>query len=832
MKSSRILMGSAVLVLLLHGVLVVWLEAQVPRALASNLAQIVAAGLAVTACILAGRRSGFFEKNVWYLTASAFFLWILAQIDWTYADYVQYAQAYHPTDFIFFFAFTPLAMALLLEPREDHHRLDWQRTMDLIQIGLVVFAAYLYFFYLPAKIEDPEAAFVRRVTVLFNTRNGVLLGCAALRAAFSSVPGARAVFRRLTAILIIYTAATPLANFARLQRHLLSGHLVDVAWSLPFVAATIIVATWQPGTYTSRERRRFYHARRFVGDYLVPTAVPLAVLLMSISIAQQHRNLAALLFSASFIAYGLRFAITQYREQQASEGLREAEERFRLLFAANPHAMWVVDMDTLRFIEVNAAACTRYGYAREQFLAMRVTDIRPVEEVPRLLDALTNHGSVREMGVFRHRLKNGEVIHVEISAEPLQMDGHNAMLVLAQDVSEKQKLEEQLRQSQKMEAVGTLAGGIAHDFNNLLTVIKGYSCLLADHVAGDEQLAREAHEIEHAADKAAALTQQLLAFSRRQVLQPRILSLNEVVASTDRMLRRLIGEHIELITTLTADAGTVKVDPTQLEQVIVNLVVNARDAMPNGGKLVLATRNVEVDDDYARARLGFRPGSYVMLEVADTGDGMDAETQRHIFEPFFTTKEVGRGTGLGLSTVYGIVKQSGGYITVESAPGQGATFRIYMPRVQPPAALLEPGKEPPPRGAGSETLLLVEDEELVRQLSRRILESNGYKVLEAENAEVAIKLFEERASDVRMVVTDVVMPGMSGPEMVQRLRRLVPDVRVLFISGYADKIAREGSLEVGAAFLEKPFSPASLTRAVRDVLEGKRADTWSAADAP
>jgi CheY-like chemotaxis protein len=371
-----------------------------------------------------------------------------------------------------------------------------------------------------------------------------------------------------------------------------------------------------------------------------------------------------------------------------------------------------------------------------------------------------------------------------------------------------------------MEAVGTLAGGIAHDFNNLLTVIKGYSCLVLDRVKDDEQLAREVGQIEKAAEKAAALTRQLLAFSRRQVLQPRNINVSNIVASVDNMLRRVIGENIEFVNRFAPDLGTVKADPSQIEQVILNLAVNARDAMPNGGKLTFTTANAVLDDAFAREHLGARPGHYVLLEVADTGSGMDDETRRHIFEPFFTTKEVGRGTGLGLSTVYGIVKQSDGYIAVESAPGKGAAFRIYLPRVDQAVSDLD-AAESGTRRVGFETILLVEDEEVVRQLANRILVTSGYKVLLASRGEEAEQICIEYDGVIHLLITDMVMPGLGGRDLVQRVAAKRPGMKVLYISGYTEQSLAEADIRSGVAFLEKPFSPAALQRRVREVLEGR-----------
>jgi signal transduction histidine kinase/ActR/RegA family two-component response regulator len=381
--------------------------------------------------------------------------------------------------------------------------------------------------------------------------------------------------------------------------------------------------------------------------------------------------------------------------------------------------------------------------------------------------------------------------------------------------------EEQLQQSQKLEAVGRLAGGISHDFNNLLTAIMGYSDLTLNRLSEKDPLKRNLIEIKKAGERAAALTRQLLAFSRKQVLQPKVLDLNIVVSDLEKMLRRMIGEDIELTTSLQPQLGNVKADPGQMEQVIMNLVVNARDAMPAGGKVTIETANVYLDESYARQHLAVASGPYIMLAVSDTGTGMDAETQTHMFEPFFTTKEAGKGTGLGLSMVYGIVKQSGGNIWIYSEMGRGTTFKIYFPRVAASAEKYTHSAAALDIPTGSETILLVEDADMVRDLAREVLEEiSGYRVLEAANADAAFMICEKHQGHIDLLLTDVVMPGGSGSEVSAKVRALKPDIRVLYMSGYTDDaIVRHGVLEAGLNFIQKPFTPNALALKVREVLD-------------
>jgi PAS domain S-box-containing protein len=520
-----------------------------------------------------------------------------------------------------------------------------------------------------------------------------------------------------------------------------------------------------------------------------------------------------------FVSTQVAMAIERKRTEQQ---LHESERKYRLLFETNPEPMFVYDFETLRILAVNGAAVARYGHTEQEFLELTIRDIRPPEEQARLDDELARRpddGAVRA-GV-RHWTKQGKRFDVDLVARPLDFAGRRARLVLARDVSAQRQLEEQLRQSQKMEAVGQLAGGIAHDFNNLLTAILGSTQLLLHNTPPGDPRREDAEEIRHAGLRAAELTRQLLAFSRRQVLAPKVLDVNAVVANMDRMLRRLLGEDVELATSLDPAAGAVNADPGQLEQVLLNLAVNARDAMPGGGRLSIGTTRVTLDEEHVERRHRMPAGDYACLAVADTGVGMDETTQAHLFEPFFTTKEVGKGTGLGLATVYGIVKQSGGYIWVYSEAGHGTTVKIYLPRVPGVADAPAPASEPQPVRGGDETVLLVEDAAPVRTLARRSLEARGYRVLDAADGPSALQLSTRHRGGIDILVTDVVMPGMSGRELAERLAPERPSMKVLYTSGYTDDaMVRQGVLNAGVAFLQKPFVPDTLARKVREVLDG------------
>jgi len=400
-------------------------------------------------------------------------------------------------------------------------------------------------------------------------------------------------------------------------------------------------------------------------------------------------------------------------------------------------------------------------------------------------------------------------------------DGRDVRLELAFDITEQKRLEEQLQAIQRMEAVGQLAGGVAHDFNNLLSVILSYAHFVLEGLREEDPLYRDVLEIRKAGERAASLTRQLLAFSRKQVLEPQVLDLNQTVAGVEHMLRRLVGEDIEILPVLAPDLGRVKADPRQLEQVIMNLVANARDAMPTGGKLTIETANAELDAEYAREHVVVTPGSYVLLAITDTGMGMDEATRRRLFEPFFTTKELGKGTGLGLSTTYGIVKQSDGFIWAYSEPGRGSTFKVYLPRLledAEPTAASRRDEEPM---AGTETILLVEDEEAVREVAARMLRAAGYEVLTAASGEEALVICAQHKGEIHLLLTDVVMPRISGPQLAGRIQRLRRNVRVLYMSGYMDHaMVRQGGLDPGTNYIGKPFGGNDLRRKVRHALGG------------
>ena len=505
--------------------------------------------------------------------------------------------------------------------------------------------------------------------------------------------------------------------------------------------------------------------------------------------------------------------------KRSEEKVRESEARLRVLVEQLPAVLWTVDRG-LRFTSALGAGFARLKIKPDELVGMSLLDYFETVDQTFLPIAAHRRAVAGEPMTFHVEWKSGSyACHVE----PLRdSDGQvSGAICMSLDITDRKQLEEQLRQAQKMEAVGRLAGGIAHDFNNLLMVIQGYSDLLVERLPDDDPLRRNAEQIQMASQRASSLTRQLLAFSRKQMLAPKILNVQSVVAEMEKILRRLIGEDVQLETSSAPDLGLIKADRSQIEQVILNLAVNARDAMPQGGRLTIETANVELDASYSHPPAVLSPGRYVMLAVTDNGCGMDAETQAHVFEPFFTTKEKGKGTGLGLATVYGVVKQSGGYVWVYSEPGRGTSFKIYLPRIEETAvpAGRDGKSETQIPERGSETILLVEDEKGVRELAREYLASSGYTVIEAEDGHTALELAAMHVGPIHLLLTDVVMPGISGRELAERVSQIRPGIKIIYMSGYTDQaVVHHGILRNDAVLLQKPFTLMTLAGKLREML--------------
>jgi two-component system cell cycle sensor histidine kinase/response regulator CckA len=572
------------------------------------------------------------------------------------------------------------------------------------------------------------------------------------------------------------------------------------------MAATLVMALCETFGY---RLPRYLPARSLAGWVFLWFAVAITV----VPVNQMLRTLAASLELSRRKIEDLR---------RTEEALREGEEKYRELFEIMSDAVFLIDNQEGWLLEANATAVNLYGYHRQALLGMKNTDL---SAEPGETRSATVTGRTF-VPVRWHRKIDGTVFPVEITARHFTRNGRPVHIAVIRDITarlkaeeERSRLEEQLRQSQRLESVGRLAGGVAHDFNNLLTVINGYADMTLGELAAEDPIRPVLEEIRNAGQRAASLTQQLLAFSRKQMIEPRPMDLNAVVAESEKMLKRLVGEDIEFSTSLSPLPCPVMVDSGQIHQILMNLAVNARDAMPAGGSLRVETAHLDLGEEQARGCPDAAPGRYVRLAVADSGTGMDEDTLRRIFEPFFTTKRQGAGTGLGLSVVYGIVRQSGGWIQVNSRPGSGTTFEIYLPRLDA-ASLDEVAHDAPATGLrGTESVLVVEDQEEVRRLAVEVLRRYGYSVLEAAHGPEALGLAERHTGTIDLMLTDVIMPGMTGRELAARLTPIRPEAKVLYMSGYSrDVIGREGVLENGMPYLAKPFTPEELARKVRELL--------------
>ncbi len=520
------------------------------------------------------------------------------------------------------------------------------------------------------------------------------------------------------------------------------------------------------------------------------------------------------------------FVISAIRDiterKQAAAALLKSEEQYRLLFDANPSPMWVFDLETFRFLAVNRAAVANYGYSKQEFLEMTIADVRPPSDLGQLAAAFAENDKGK-MASWKHTRKDGAIVDVEITSLLITFEGRAARLVAVQDVTERKNMEAQLRQVQKMEAVGQLASGVAHDFNNLLGIIMGCTELALLRLDEGSPIAQKLFDVRSAAQRAAGLTRQLLLFSRQEISEPRDLDLNSTVTISERFLRRLIHENVEIVCHLSKDRLIVTIDPGNLEQVLMNLVVNARDAMPRGGRIQIETGLADLRS--ASLDPGFQPqeGLYALLTVTDTGHGMDAATKARVFEPFFTTKEQGKGTGLGLASVHGIIKQAGGHVTVLSEVGRGTIFKIFLPlstsqTVQPAQS------EKDVAAGGNETILLVEDERALRSTIRDFLEESGYQVLEGGNGLEALEIAAQHPGAIELLLTDVIMPGMSGTELLGRLLVEYPNLQVVLMTGYTDDVlVRQGMTR--SSVIQKPFTGHALLRKIQAALSARKVDS-------
>lgn len=683
------------------------------RSWASNILQVACCFTAAAFCILASRRGGGLDRTFWGLFAFSFLAYGASNIIWTY--YENWAKTPVPaspvSQFLYICYDAPIVMALFLREGEDPSGLDWQRSLDFVQMLMVAFLVYYDFLYLRALRAGPHSLEVMEQGMT-NVLNFVLVVAFVARSYWSRTALVRSLCRRMSVYLLVYALAAGVGDYALTFINANSGSWSSLAWTVPFIVAATLAGGYEPPEQPAADSPATGWSKRNLLLRNVGLAImPLTVWALALRAGSHDRIVVYGTVVISLACYGAHLTISQYRQQESVVALQASEERYRQLF-------------------------------------------------------------------------------------------------------------QQLLQAEKMQAIGRLAGGVAHDFNNVLTIIMGYAQQMID-APNPEAVLHSATQILTASNRAASLTRQLLAFGRKQMLQPSIINLNAVILDVDKMLRRLISENVQIVTRPEANLGSIKADLGQMEQVLLNLVINARDAMPSGGTITIETGNMKLDETYASQHAGVHPGSYVMLAISDTGVGMDEHTKSHIFEPFFTTKEMGKGSGLGLATVYGVVQQSGGHVWVYSEPGRGSTFKVYLPRVEGEGAGRAASGEERPTIRGNETILVAEDDRQVRDLSVAVLKACGYLVLGVENAHDAEQVCGQHNGEIHLLLTDVVMREMSGPELALRVQKIRPKTKVLFMSGYTDSaIVHQGVLDRGIAFLPKPFTPAALSVKVREVLDG------------
>ena len=800
--------------------------------LAVDVFELAVAALTSVACYLTSRRSLRFAKSFWFVLGTAFALWSAGQVLEIYLDLTVRSWPIVQT-LLYFISITTIFMAVFGTSVETGKKtVHWAWVLDAIQILVLIIFLYLLLVYVPTLLVGSERIAPLRLTLLHWRNIALLLGLV-VRAVWNRNPSDRRLFLPLAVAIGLYTIASFFANHADLVDKYNASAWWSFAWSFPFALIGVHAALWMDTADVHPERATGGMTSVLL-VYLPSLSIPVLLMSMYGQIVKEQVLLGLSALMISIVCFSLRLGLLHVQQQRTLDALGSSEERYRTLFESNVSAVFRSTPEG-SILECNQRFCDMFGYSREELISQPSWFLYPGGKEER--DGIVADRVRRGVpGIFesRYRRKDGTLLWVLTSAT---MGRNNDGTVFFEgtmiDVTERRRLEEQLFQAQRMEAVGRLAGGIAHDFNNVLTVITGYSALLLARTHPSDPVYEDAQEIRSASERAASLTRQLLAFSRQQVLQPQVLCLNHVLEGIAKMVGRLIGEDIELSLRCASNLQSVKADPGQIEQIVLNLVVNARDAMPDGGKLTIETANVDLDSDYLDTHPYATRGPNVMLAVSDTGIGIDESLRPRIFEPFFTTKEHGKGTGLGLSTVYGIVKQSGGHIEVYSEVNRGATFKVYFPRVEQSAAPISFPRETGTHAddCGRETILLVEDDEALRKLAQRALATSGYRVLAPDLPQEAETLCREHRGAIDLLLTDVVMPGISGREVARRISAQRPGVRVLYMSGYTtNAIVDHGVLDQGLAFLPKPFTPASLTAKVREILDGPPSKELSCAE--
>jgi two-component system, cell cycle sensor histidine kinase and response regulator CckA len=807
-------------VLLIHIVLVAAFSHSRSLPFWSDLFQLAAILLSAVICFFAGRRSRGIARPFWLLYGAAFAIWSLGKCLRIYDfNHLGVSTVRIAPLLLYFLAAAPMFVTVFLSSDDFQDSLNWERVIDASQILGLILILYLFLVYVPLLYYGESVVNPLEDRLLL-WRNIVLAAALLLRGLVSRSRTVRRLYLPVGVAIAVFAAATWFANRAQELSDGSSTSWWDLAWSVPFCAIAWFAASWDERDEHTTEQPVNAGISLAMFAYLPSLVLPVLLLwdYRHILREQIFLGLSGLIFS--IILFNVRLLLTQCRQRLTAKALQAKESQYRSLFERNMAGVFRCTVQG-KLLDCNPAYAKMFGYTREELLRIPLQELYfggAVERDQSL--ARIAHDSPSQAHEICLRRKDGSALWVLVSANFEKQPSCEPLLEgTVIDITEKRALESQLRQAQKMEAIGRLAGGIAHDFNNLLTIISGYSSIQLERTLSSDPLHHEAEQIKAAADRAAALTRQLLAFSRQQVLQPRTLNLNDLVRSLDKMLRRVIGEDIEILTSLAPDLGIVRVDPSQVDQVLMNLIVNARDAMPHGGKLTIETENAQLDEAYARKHEYTKPGGYVMLAVSDSGVGMTPEMQARIFEPFFTTKEPGKGTGLGLPTVYGIVKQSGGSIEVYSEVNHGTSVKIYLPRVDGAVDVIPSVVPVIAATSGSERILVVEDDPLLKAMIVDILKARGYTVCSADKLDELEVIFQN-APKCDLLVTDIVMPKIKGPEVAARVAQHWPGIKILYMSGYtSEAMVHQGVANAGLSFLQKPFVASTLAARVREVLD-------------
>jgi PAS domain S-box-containing protein len=784
--------------------------------------QVLAAAWAAVACWQASRRSRYYARIFWRMSAATFAIWSLGVM----LNGIQNLTAPIPDEgqissfLIIFLSTAPMFIgAVLSGTRDDESKIHWDLVLDATQILVLALAVHL----LLVDIPTMNLGFRGTTLVALRLQNFTRVALAIAlwaRAIFDESPDTRRLIKPIAVAMTLFAAGSWIGNDVQSLTTWGGARWFDIGWTIPFAMVAFSAARWRQATTAPPANRRPARFEAVFLFYFPSIILPMLLWFWRHNILFEQIMVGLVAMMVCIVFFCLRLLIAQNQQRQTMDALFASEVRYRNLFERNMAGVYTSTLDG-RILDCNPAFCDIFGYTRDELLGLPASALYGggARERDAFIADLLQQGAKRGVEVSYRRKDGREIWTLGNSSVNTDESGQRVVEGAILDITQRRSLELQLQRAQRMESVGQLAGGVAHDFNNLLTIMRGYSELQLEKTPPSDPIHGYAEQIKSAADSAAGLTRQLLAFSRQQVMQARVVNLNALLRDFEKLFRRLIGEDVEVRTVFDSQLGNVKVDPGQMEQVIMNLVTNARDAMPAGGTLTIETSNVMLDGLFIERHPYFVPGPYVRLALSDTGTGMDGATRARIFEPFFTTKGLGKGTGLGLATTYGIIKQSQGYIEVYSEVGVGSTFEIYLPRLTHDAKPL-PMEGQRPAQRGTETILLVEDDQQLRSLAKTILESYGYTVLAVDDPSQAEAVCDRHSGSINLLLTDLILPKTNGREVARRVVSRLPGIRVLYMSGFTtDTIMNQRILEPGIFFLQKPFSAVALATKVREVLD-------------